>query len=137
MIYVLCGLPGAGKTTISRQLQQQYHAELYCYDEFIKHHNLLDKRQQMFEKIVSDLRTGKDVILDDLHTCIEWRINLLSAIQNVPCKKVLIVMTTSLEECIRRNSQRTNRLPDFVIYYLNSQYQPPTLDEGWDDIIYI
>ena len=47
-------------------------------------------------------------------------------------------MTTPFEECISRNAQRQeHRLPNFVIYHLNQEYQPPSLEEGWDDIQYI
>lgn len=38
-LYVLCGLPGSGKTTFSQKLKEKYNAKLYCYDEFIKKYN--------------------------------------------------------------------------------------------------
>lgn len=138
---VLCGLPASGKTTLSNELAAQYNAKLYHYDEFKKGSKPIESKQthqRLYNQIKQDLLQGYDVVLDDLHTRLEWRESLLSTLQDIPCKKILIVMTTPLEECVRRNSQRQGqaRLPDFVIYHLNQRYQPPSLKEGWDDIQY-
>lgn len=138
MIFVFCGIPASGKTTLSHQLLQQYNAKLYCYDEFIKHYKKHDRHEHLYSLIAQDLLVGQDVILDDLHTELKSRKQLLETIKDIPnVKKILIVMTTPLEECIRRNAQRQARLPDFVIYHLNQRYQPPSLEEGWDDIQYV
>ena len=140
MLIVLCGLPASGKTTLSQQLANEHNAQLYHYDEFKKGSKPQDSKQthkRLYNLIAQDLLQGHDVVLDDLHTRLEWRQDLLSALQDIPCKKILIVMTTPLEECVRRNAQRQNgRLPDSVIYHLNSRYQPPSLEEGWDEILY-
>lgn len=141
-IYILCGLPASGKTTFSQQLAIEHSAKLYHYDEFKKGSKPQDSKQthqRLYKQIAQDLLDGHNVVLDDLHTRLEWREPLLSALQDIPCKKILIVMTTPLEECVRRNAQRQGRarLPDFVIYHLNSRYQPPSLEEGWDDIQYV
>lgn len=138
MLYVLCGIPASGKTTLSKQLSSQYNAKLYCYDEFIKLYKKHDRHEYLYNLIANDLAVGHNIVLDDLHTRFEWRKTLLDAIKDIPCKKILIIMTTPLEECIRRNAQRqgSSRLPEFIIYHLNKEYQPPSLDEGWDEILY-
>ena len=140
VLIVFCGIPASGKTTTSQEASKQYHAKLYCFDEYkIEARKLSGKtsHERMYSEIIQDLLAGHDVILDDLHTRLEWRQDLLDAIQEVPCKKILVVMTTPLEECVRRNSQRQDgKLSDSVIYHLYSRYQPPSLEEGWDDILY-
>lgn len=140
--YILCGLPASGKTTLSTQLANEHNAKLYHYDEFkkgCKPQESKQTHQRLYNQIKQDLLQGNDVVLDDLHLALEWRKSLLSALQDIPCKKILIVMITPLEECVRRNAQRQGqaRLPDFVIYHLNQRYQPPSLEEGWDDIQYV
>lgn len=141
ILIVLCGLPASGKTTLSTKLALEHDAKLYHYDEFkkgCKPQESKQTHQRLYKLITQDLLSGHDVVLDDLHTRLEWRQDLLSALQDIPCKKILIVMTTPLEECVRRNAQRQEgRLPDFVIYHLNQRYQPPSLEEGWDDIQYV
>ncbi len=141
-IYALCGLPASGKTTLSLQLAVQHNAKLYHYDEFKKGSRPIETKQthqRLYGQIKQDLLAGSNVVLDDLHLALEWRQHLLSVLQGISCKKVLLVMTTPLEECIRRNSQRQGQtqLSDFVIHHLNNRYQPPSLEEGWDEIHYV
>lgn len=140
ILYTLCGIPGSGKSTTAIRISEEKSALLYSYDVFKKTNPKGEKTHELlYTKIKQELLQGYDVVLDDLHTRIEWRQDLLSAIQDILCKKILIVTTTPLEECIQRNAQREGnaRLPDSIIYHLNSKYQPPSLKEGWDEIIYI
>lgn len=141
VIYVLCGLPGSGKTTYSKQLAKRTNSKLYSFDEYSGSCNLTTSKQikqQMHQDVYDALVRGYDVVLDDLHTQKKWRLDVLSIVNNVLCKKVLVVSSTSLEECLIRNIQRERGvLPDFVIKKLNQKYETPTLDEGWDEIIYI
>lgn len=141
IIYVMCGLPGSGKTTYSKQLAKRTNSKLYSFDEYSGSCNPTTSKQvkqQMYQDVYDALVRGYDVVIDDLHTQKQWRLDTLSIVNNVLCKKVLIVSTTLLEECLIRNRQRECRvLPDFVIKKLNQKYETPTLDEGWDEIIYI
>lgn len=141
-LFVFCGIPGSGKTTLSTKIAIANNAKIYHYDDFkkeFKRQQFRQTHQRLYKQIIQDLLSDSDVVLDDLHTRLEWRQDLLSAIQDIPCKKILVVMTTPLEECVRRNAQRQGqaRLPDSAIYHLNQRYQPPSLEEGWDDIQYI
>lgn len=137
--YVLCGISGSGKTTMSYILAKEYNAQLYCFDDMRKGYRF-EERQKVHDKIYAcireDFSNGFNVVYDNLNITYERRIELLLAIKDIPCKKILIVMTTPLEVCIHRNAERKNRLHDSVIYHLNTRYCPPSLDEGWDDIWY-
>lgn len=139
-IYALYGLPGSGKTTYSTQLAEQCEAKIYHYDEFKIGSRPQDSEathQRLFALIIEDLRNGHDVVLDDLHLALEWRTRLLRALDGVPCTKVLLVMTTPLDECICRDAGRPKPLGEHIIKHLHGRYQPPSLDEGWDDILFI
>lgn len=140
MLFVFCGIPGGGKTTLSKQLSEQHNAKLHCFDSLPNAHHpkyYESVRSQMWADITNDLRNGHAVVCDDLHTKLKWRKGLLSAVADTPCKKVLVVMTTPLEECLRRNANRERRLPDSVVANIHASYEPPTYDEGWDKIIYM
>lgn len=142
IILSLCGMPGAGKTTLSRMIAQRTSLILYNYDEFkrqepnpYKYHTMHDK---MYSAIVSDLKSGKSVIVDDLHLTEDSRASLLTKVSNADCLKILLVMDTPFEECMRRNASRDKyRIPDQAMCDLQHIFQPPTLSEGWDEIIYI
>lgn len=129
-IYVLCGLPASGKTTLSHKLAEEHNAELYCYD------HIKPNRTKMFEQIKEALKTH-DVVVDDLFLVKAWRKELLNYLRDVDCEKKLIVLETPIETCIERNKEREHRLGDEFIYHLQRRYQQPTLDEGWNDIQYI
>ena len=34
-LFIVCGLPGAGKTTLARQLESKFHAIRFCPDEWL------------------------------------------------------------------------------------------------------
>lgn len=139
MLYIMCGPPGSGKTTYSQQLAQQLNAKLYCYDDIPQSSNpkkfeMLHK--QMWSDILQDLQQGFDVVCDDLHTTLKQRSDILRALKSVECKKVLIVMTTPIWLCLERNQNRPNHLPDMVITSIHKTFEQPTLEEGWDEIIF-
>lgn len=140
MLTVLCGIPGSGKTTLSAQLAEQHNAKLYCFDSLPHAHHpkyAESVRCQMWADIAEDLRNGYSVVVDDLHTKLKWRQGLLSTVKETDCKKILVVMDTPLEECLRRNANRENRLPAFVVESVHESFELPTLTEGWDEIVAI
>lgn len=77
---------------------------------------------------------GKSIILDTVNLRVNVRKKVLQALANIPCKKVVVYMDTPLEECIRRNATREVHLPEHVIQSTHRSLQPPTLDEGWDEV---
>ena len=139
-LYVLCGLPGSGKTTYAKQLSENTGIKRYSFDEYpgaCDPRKAKQAKQQMYDDVRSALNAGCDVVLDDLHTKKEWRANLLSTLRDIECHKILVVMTTSLDECLSRNRRRKRRLPDFVVKSLAESYENPDLVEGWNEIVYI
>ena len=130
-VFVLSSPPGAGKTTLSHQLKEQYNAIRYSFDELhcFKHSDLIPP-------IIESINNGNSVIVDALYSEARFRKELLQAISSIPCKKICIVLLTPLEECLKRNANREARLPDFVLHDLYNKFELPTLDEGWDDIWY-
>lgn len=139
MLLVLCGIPGSGKTTLSRSLAEQYNATLHTFDDLPRAHHPVHAeavRAQMWADIAEDLRAGKNVVCDDTHCLAKWRKGILSATEGIPCERILMVATTPLEECLRRNANRERRLPDFIVTESVKRFEPPDLSEGWDKIIY-
>lgn len=113
---------------------------MHCFDkrkEAFNPQTASAVRLQMCEDIAEDLRKGNAVVCDDLHTLKRWRLDLLKAVSGIECRKVLVVMDTPVDECLRRNAKRSFHLPDTVIHHLSKSYEAPTLDEGWDEIVYV
>ena len=136
MIIVLCGLPGSGKTTLSHKLSKQYNAKSYSYDDFLqsgKGKTLKDFYQYLYQQALVE-----NIIIDTINLRIKVRLSLLEYFKNIEKSKILIVMTTSVEECVYRNNkrQRENYITDSMIYFLSNEYEPPSLEEGWNKILY-
>jgi tRNA uridine 5-carbamoylmethylation protein Kti12 len=138
-IHAMCGIQGSGKTTLSKQLAIDHNATLYCYDALPKGHWSNDAHPAMYERIAQDLKDEKTVVCDDLHTTRKMRQTLIEALYGVECKKVLHVMQTPLDVCLERNRQRNcneGKLPDWALLRCHDKYEAPSLDEGWDEIVY-
>lgn len=141
-LFVLCGAPGSGKTTWAKKLSADIGAKLYCVDDFNSVHRGKPHDETtvlLHVSIQEDLRNGKDVVCDGTYITEFVRLRLLKSITDIPCNKTIVVMDTPLEECLRRNAERTGRarVQDSVVKTFAKMYQPPTLDEGWDEIITI
>ena len=138
-LITFCGIPASGKSTLARIITNEYNATLYSYDD-LPNANLPSKkdevRSNMWADILRDLKSGKTVVLDDLLTTKQMRKNMLDAISEVDCKKTIIVMQTPLDVCIQRNTNRKRRLPNQFLYSFHKRYEPPMLEEGFDEIIY-
>lgn len=131
-LYVFCGAPGSGKSTLSKQMAEELGAERISFDE--RHYA---RHREMIQPIVGVLTEGKDVVADSLFVHVKERKLILDAVKDIPCRKVLVKMSTPLKECLRRNANRQNRLPDFVVETFYESLEQPTPDEGWDEILVI
>lgn len=127
----MCGSPASGKSTLSKQIANEQSLVRLSLDEmgYIRQHKLIPH-------VIDALKEGKSVIADSLYTKEKWRTELLQAVKPIECRCILLRMSTPLDECIRRNRGRDGALPDFVIEDIYNSIEPPTLDEGWDEILY-
>lgn len=129
ILLVLCGSPGSGKTTLSKQITEKQNTNRLSFDEMrcLQHKELIQPTLKALQ--------SNNVVVDSVFSRISQRKLILEATKNIDCKRILIYMTTPLEECVRRNAQRPNSLPEFMIRDIYNSFEIPTLDEGWDEII--
>jgi tRNA uridine 5-carbamoylmethylation protein Kti12 len=138
-LYMISGIPGSGKTTLAHQLAEQHTADVHSYDDLpganTKESMDGSVKRAWLEAISADLKAGKSVVCDGLNLTRKDRKEVLSVVSDIPCKKVLVVKVVPLETCLLRNAQRKARLPDFVLEQSARKLEPPTPDEGWDEIL--
>ena len=123
MITLICGLPNAGKTTYSARYKNVVH-----FDECPM------PRHVIFEHIVA--KAEGDICAEGICNSKKSRESFLRAIAHKKERKVCIWIDTPLEECIRREKAFRKR-PITMVEAHHSRFQPPTYEEGWDEIIRI
>lgn len=128
----MCGIPGSGKSTKSRQLAEEHGLTRFSFDEMKCY-----TTRQFLRPVVMALQEGKSVVVDSTHLRVNGRKAILDSVKDIPCRKVCVIMDTPFDECLRRNANREARLPDMMMDSTYRSMQKPTIDEGWDEIIVI
>ncbi len=118
---LICGLPNAGKTTYSARYGHVLHL-----DDFLKDGSVYP----LCHKTVSDM-TG-DLCVEGIYGTKLQRIDLIKSCHQP--YKICIWLKTPLGVCLERS--KTARSSGIVMAHYN-RFQPPTLDEGWDEIIIV
>jgi tRNA uridine 5-carbamoylmethylation protein Kti12 len=130
-IYVLCGLPASGKSTISEEMAIEKNAKLFHCDNYTAH-----KLKDFYSEIREALHTT-DVVVDGIFLTRKARNDLLNELKNIDCEKILVKVETSVAECIKRNKDRKHPVGNMIIHLLHKHYQEPMLAEGWNEIQHV
>ena len=115
---LICGLPNAGKTTYSSRYSNVLH-----YDDI--------SRYRQAERIEIYKRTDAECI-EGIYNTAAGRKRILD---NVTAeRKICIWIDTPSEVCIARENRGRG---EHLVRSHAKMFEPPTLDEGWDEIIII
>lgn len=117
MIKLVCGKSRAGKTTFSKRYDEVVHLDncggvLTCYG-----------------KAIDKIKDVENVILEGVYDTKERRMKLIESRPSNE-NKTCIWLDTEIETIRKRHSQNFKYLAD-------NDFEPPTLDEGWSEIIRI
>ena len=138
MVYVLCGIPGSGKTTLANQLAEHHNAIIHSIDDIPDSFGIHDVdgkfRKQWMENIKADLQNGNSVVCDSVALTSISRTWILKELSEFDCKKILMVKAVPVEVCIERNASRERKVPEDQIIVTANLLEPPTKEEGWDAI---
>ena len=140
---MLVGLPCSGKSTIAQELTKEYNATIFSSDalreELFGDINDQTHNQELFvelhRRIKECLRSGKSAIYDACSISYKRRMAFLSELKNIPCKKICVLVATPYEECLRRNTVRDRKVPEYVIERMYRNFDVPWYFEGWDEIL--
>lgn len=113
---LICGLPNAGKTTFSGRYSKVLHLDDFPPSKFLNCNEAVRQSED-------------DVVVEGIYNIRCRRERLLEVAKG---RKVCIWIDTPLEECLRREGKS-----EHVVRVGAEMFQPPTYDEGWDEIIII
>ena len=136
ILYLMAGIPASGKSTCALQIAQDTGAVYVSRDE-IRFAVLKDGEEyfshedEVYDEFVAAIQAaldgGNSCIADATHLSMFPRYKLLDRLNLTDVKVILVMMGTSLEECLRRNALRTGRarVPDSVIRNMWVSYKAP------------
>ena len=151
-LYIMVGCPGSGKSTYAKK---HFPHALYVsrdeirFDLVAENEEYFSKEDEVFIEFINTinigLAMGNDVVADATHLNSRSRNKLLKnldpyLIRNIEI--IAVIMTTPLNECIKRNENRKGTrsyVPPEVIKKMYHSFKAPTFEELHiiDNVIYI
>ena len=128
--YVMCGIPGAGKSTYANKLAETEDAMIISGDQ-IKNELYgspdvagdWDTIWSRIDQYISDY-APRTVILDGTHHRSDYRAEALMLLRSYGYENIeLVVMDVSLATALARNFQRPYSVPDYVVKQMHEELQ--------------
>lgn len=124
MLTLICGIPNAGKTTYSLRYDNVIH-----FDDVTRKGGQFENCNRMASEV------DGDVVVEGVYNSVKRRKQLLEACKHQD-KKICIWLDTEVDECVEREKNYRKR-PISLVHAHHRSLEPPTLDEGWDEVIRI
>ena len=120
--WVLCGVPGAGKSSLAEKLSKQHGAYIVSGDrvryELYGDESCLGDWNEVWGVMIEMVAEGAPggVIIDGTNCKREYRAEALTMLQSFGYRNVeLHVVNVPLEVAIKQNQQRKRQVPEWVI----------------------
>ncbi len=144
-LFMLVGLPCSGKSTFLSKIPNKVVVDTdSTIEEYARSHDsnyndcfkdCIDwATKVMNEKVQECVRNGTSFYWDQTNLTVKSRKRKLAAIPK-DWTKVAIVFETPIWEIERRMKLRDKKVPMDVVYNMQSTYERPTTDEGFDSVI--
>lgn len=152
VLYFLCGLAGAGKSTLARKISAEKRAVLFCedqwlanlfggvrsLDEYLQHRARI--RALLAQHVPEVLKIGHSVVFDFGGNTVRDRAWIRSVCESAGATTELHYIVADEALCKRRVAER-NRTKPAGLYWgdvseemldaVNRYFQPPTTEEGF------
>jgi len=144
-LFLICGLPGSGKSTVARRLEQEHHALRLTPDEWMERivgHGRDEEQRAAIEAIQRDLaqrllQLGVNVVLESGFWSRAERDEVRARATAIGAEVELYFLDVPRAELVRRLHARNESLPPNTFPVDPSeldewerQFEPPTDDES-------
>ena len=147
-LYVLCGLPGAGKSTWARENAGRLEAVVVCSDDVRRDFEADGRDPWDGDSVFAEvelrawglLRADRSVVLDATHFQRRYRTYTQHVVSGIDVQRVAVWFVVPLEVCLQRNAGRNSlafgyrRMPDEFVHALAETFEPPGSDE-FDEVV--
>ena len=156
-LYLLVGIPGSGKSTwlkhrfdegffhndncvvISTDDIIEEQAKLFntTYNEIFKD-TIKVAQKEANDRAINAFNEGNHVVWDQTNTTIKTRATKLRMVPKHYSKFAVVFECPPMDELNRRLASRPGKnIPPHVIKTMLDSYQEPTIDEGFDNVLFV
>jgi predicted kinase len=126
---ILVGLPGAGKSTFSRdRFASHVHISKDAYSG--------NKQARQDAALRQALAQGRSIVVDNTHVTVEERAEVIAIAREFDARVVGYYIEATTREAVARNEQRMGKekVPKVAIFTRAKRLIPPALAEGFDEL---
>ena len=150
-LIMMVGTPGSGKSTWIETICKYYPNTNVVSRDKIRFSMISDKddyfskETEVFEEFIAQImksvKTYDMTIIDATHLNKRGRAKVFNRMRHLLKNVTLraVVMDTTFQTCLRRNSKRTGRalVPQSAIKNMYASFEMPTKEEGFEQIIIV
>jgi predicted kinase len=147
-LYVLCGLPGAVKSTWAQKNAGRLQAVVLCSDDVRRDFEAHGRDPWDGDSVFAEmelrardlLRADRSVVLDATHYQRRYRTYIQEVVSGIDVQRVAVWFVVPLGVCLQRNARRNSlafgnrRMPDEFVHALAEAFEPPGGDE-FDEVL--
>jgi len=126
---VFIGLQASGKSSFYKERYFSTHVRISL--------DLLRTRNRERQLLTVCLETQQPFVIDNTNPTREDRAKYIEAAKAAKYSVVGYYFRSKAEECLTRNQQRTEPIPDVGILSTAKKLELPALDEGFDTLRYV
>lgn len=144
ILALMCGLPGAGKTTVANSLKENFSSVrqptfVLSIDDFYKgdYSNPEETWKKFYQNIECLEKSGVDCIIDTDSRTVAYRDEILKLFPNFDIH-ILIYIDADKDLRIKNNNCRERVVPLEKMIFMETELEIPTplTDSNWDYIMY-
>ncbi len=139
-MYVLCGFPASGKSTLSQQIVADNKGDKTGQTKMIINRDTLKTSKKCLQATEEALKNPNTsmIIIDNTNPNPAARAPYLALAKQYHWTCEAIIMSTPLQICMHRNASRSEdkRVPKIVLYKYRKDFIQPSIEEGFDTVVY-
>ena len=127
-LVLFIGIPGSGKST--------FYAQRFLNTHVRVNRDMLKTETRERILVEACLRAKQPVVIDNTNVTREKRAAYIDLAKKAKFRVIGYFFDCGVDEALKRNEQRAGkaRVPNVAIFSMAKKLEPPTRDEGFDDL---